>query len=129
MPEVSLSPVLGSHRITPDPDAVARQVLHVPTPMLRDMEKCGRRLSRDVSYAVRMGWSIGCAEVADPELDEIAKASRLMAGRKRPVAIALPMSTWLHLTMEAERRDRSKSWLVQRAWLAARRQILAALRG
>ncbi len=128
MPELSHQPALGSHRILPRADVSAAQVLHVPTPMLREMEKHARQLGRDVSFCARMAWSIGCAEVGDPQTDELARTSRLMTGRKRPVHITVPMSTWLHLTIEAERLDRSRSWLLQRAWLVARARIISALR-
>jgi hypothetical protein len=128
MPTLSHQPVLGSHRIEPRADVSAIQALHVPTPMLRDMEKHAEKLGRDVSYCARMAWSIACSEVGNPETAELAKQSRLMTGRKRPVNIELPMSTWLHLTIEAERLDRSRSWLLQRSWLVARSRILSALR-
>jgi hypothetical protein len=91
--------------------------------MLRDMEKQAQRLGKDVSFCARMAWSIACGEIADPVVAELAKGHRLMAGRKRPVPISLPLSTWLHVTIEAERLDRSRSWMLQRAWLIARPRI------
>ena len=128
MPQVSREPVLGSHSIESRTDVSATQTLHVPTPMLRDMEKHAAKIGRDVSFCARMAWSIACAEIASPESAELVKDSRLMTGNKRPIDIELPMSTWLHVTVEAERLDRSRSWLMQRAWIVARDRILAALR-
>lgn len=128
MSQLSHQPVLGSKNIDPRSDVTATQVLHVPTPMLRDMEKYADKLGRDVSFCARMAWSIGCSEVADPEIRTRAEESRLMSGKKRPVSIELPMSTWKHLTVEAERQDRSRSWMLQRAWIAARKSMLEAVR-
>ncbi len=128
MPEPVRQPLLGSHRIEPRADVSATHVLHVPTPMLRDMERHAEKLGRDVSYCARMAWSIAGTEVTEPETTEVARASRLMAGRKRRVSIQLPLSTWHHLTAEAERLDRSRSWLLQRAWLAARPRLRDAAR-
>lgn len=128
MPQLNRSTVLGSHNIVPRSDVSAAQVLHVPTPMLRDMERHADKLGRSVSYCARLAWSIGADAVSQPETAAAASKSRLMTGRKRPVNIELPMSTWLNLTMEAERLDRSRSWLLQRAWLAARDRIVSAAR-
>lgn len=128
MSQLSHQPVLGSKNIDPRSDVSAAQVLHVPTPMLREMEKYADKLGRDVSFCARMAWSIGCAEVGASEASAKANTSRLLSGKKRPVSIELPMSTWLHLTVEAERLDRSRSWMLQRAWLAARKSMLSAVR-
>lgn len=128
MPELERTAVLGSHTIAPKPDVCAALVLHVPTPMLRDMERHAEKIGRSVSYCARMAWSIGGGAVAQTETVDAAKRSRLMSGRKRPVNIELPMSTWLHLTLEAERLDRSRSWLLQRSWLAARDSMMSAAR-
>jgi hypothetical protein len=128
MYQMSHEPVLGSHRIEPRTDVHATCVLHLPTPMLRDVERTAARLDRDLSYCLRMAWSIGCAELGTPELGEMARASRMMAGRKRPVVVSLPLSTWLHVTTEAEQLDRSRSWVMQRVWLAARARLVNAMR-
>jgi uncharacterized small protein (TIGR04563 family) len=128
MIQMSHEPVLGSHRIEPRTDVHATCVLHLPTPMLRDIERSAARLDRDLSYCLRMAWSIGCIEVSSPEMLELARASRMMSGRKRPLVVSLPLSTWLHVTTEAERLDRSRSWVIQRAWLAARGRIVNAMR-
>jgi hypothetical protein len=126
MSVLSYEPVLGSHRIEPRTDLHACCVLHLPTPMLRELERYAARLDRDVSYCLRMAWSIAGGEVDAPETDAMASESRLMAGKRRPVSIELSLSCWMHVTLEAERLDRSRSWIIQRAWLAARHRISQA---
>ncbi len=128
MQQLSSQAVLGSHNIEAHTDVSAAQTLHIPTPMLREMEKYAARLNRNVSWCARMAWSIACADIGDDRAHQSAKGSRLLSGRKRPTVIELPLSTWLHLTLEAERLDRSRSWMVQRAWLMARSRFLDALR-
>ncbi len=124
----SCAPLLGSHHIPFEPHELSSQTLHFPTPVLRDMEKYASRLDRSVSWCARMAWSIACGEIASADALARIQQSRLLSGRKRPVRIELPMSTWLHVTMEAEQLDRSRSWLLTRSWLLARPRLLAAMR-
>ena len=124
----SRAPLLGSHTIPFEPRELSSQTLHFPTPVLRDMEKYAARLGRSLSWCARMAWSIGCADVASADALAGIQQSRLLSGRKRPVCIELPMSTWLHVTIEAEQLDRSRSWLLTRSWLLARPRLLAAMR-
>jgi len=92
------------------------------------MEKHAARVDQSPSWCARMAWSIACADIASSEALATIQDSRMLRGRKRPVRIELPMSTWLHLTVEAEQLDRSRSWLLTRAWLLARPRLLAAMR-
>lgn len=121
-------PVGASHAIVPNPLENASQVLHFPTPILRDMEKYATKLDKSASWCVRMCWSIACGELTEQATLQDLRGHRMLKGRKHPVIIELPLSTWLHIALEAERLDRSRSWLLQRSWLIARPRFLSALK-
>ena len=94
-----------------------RGVVHVPTPMLRDMQKQAQRLDRSVSWCVRMAWNMAAADIRSWSAHDPTPQSRLLKGRKRSESMTMPPTTWSELTVEAARLDRSRSWLVQQAWL------------
>jgi len=120
--------VLGSHTITLTATRSAGQTLHFPTPMLRDIEKQARRLDQGVGHCLRLAWNLATTEIGDEETQRELGQNRLLKGRKRPQRVELPLITWHDVTVEAERQDRSRSWILQRAWLLARRRLMAALR-
>lgn len=92
--------------------------LHFPGAMLRDMRQCADNLERDLSWCLRMAWSIACGEIADRHGQ--VSGQRMLKGRKLATRIDLPVSTWLHIALEAECLDRSHAWMLQRAWVIAR---------
>jgi hypothetical protein len=96
------------------------RTLHVPTPMLRDMQKQATRFDRNVSWCIRMAWDMASRQIGDCRQEDRPLRSPLLRGRKRPLAVKLPATTWQNLVDEGARLDRSQSWLVQQAWLAAR---------
>ncbi len=105
----------------------ASRSLFLPTPLLRDVERYAQRLNRSESWCLRMAWCL--ASSADTGADETSAASaRLLKGRKRAVKVTLPLRTWGDLRLESEEKDRSQSWLLQRAWLMARQRFLRAAR-
>ena len=97
----------------------AWQIVQLSTPILRDLEQCAARLDQSVSWCLRMAWSLA----GDLEV-EPAAPKRLRGGRHRPVRIVMPMTTWRAIAATAESLDRSRSWLLARAWLAARDRFL-----
>ena len=117
-------PILGSHHITPHPNVFASQVIHVPHPMLHEIEVFANSVERSVSACIEQAWLLAGKQAGTQTTHETARLSPLTEGVSRTVSIELSMSTWLELTLEAERLDRSRSWLLRRAWLAARRRIL-----
>ena len=118
----------ASHAIAANPNESASQVLHFSTSMQRDMEKHAAKLGQSISWCVRMAWSIACADLGDGHSHSTVQGHRMLKGRKQPIRIELPMSTWLHIALEAERLDRSRSWMMQRAWLIARPRFSSAVR-
>lgn len=102
------------------------RVVHVPTPMLRDMQKQASRLDRSVSWCVALAWTLAADDVRSWRADDATESSRLLQGRKRPETMTIPGSTWRQLADESARLDRSASWLVQQTWLAARPKVLEA---
>ena len=126
--EARQSPVLGSHTIRLTAARSAGQTLHFPTPMLRDIEKQARRLDQGVGHCLRLAWNLASPEIANGDQQRTLRTSPLLRGRKRPQRVELPLITWHDVTVEAEQQDRSRSWILQRAWLMARRRLMAALR-
>ena len=105
-----------------------RSVVHVPTPMLRDMQKQAKRLDQSVSWCVRMAWNMASPDIRRWSAHDPTPQSRLLRGRKRAEAMSMPSNMWFELSREAARLDRSRSWLVQQAWLLARPELLGAMR-
>ncbi len=104
-------------------DETEAQVIHLPAAMIAEMEACAEDLGRSVDWCVSTAW---CVATADFERDGGTRASDeggLLGGKMSRRRIALPLLTWRHITQEAERLDRSKSWLLQRAWLIARGRL------
>jgi len=102
------------------------RVVHVPTPMLRDMQKQASRLDRSVSWCVSLAWTLAAEEVRAWRADDPTETSQLLKGSKRQETMTVPASTWRQLANESARLDRSPSWLVQQTWLAARPKVLEA---
>jgi uncharacterized small protein (TIGR04563 family) len=103
-----------------------RRAVHLPTPMLEDMRKQARRLEQSVSWCVHTAWTLASADVQTWSQHDRAAEHRLLGGRRRPEPMVLPEGIWQQLTAESARLDRSPSWLVQQAWLAARPALLRA---
>ncbi len=102
------------------------QAVFVPTPLLRDMQKYAARHHQNTSWCVRMAWCLAAdCNGALVKAGHGPTGKRLLRGRKNLVPLELPFATWRNITVEAEKLDRSKSWLVQRAWLVARSQFMA----
>jgi hypothetical protein len=118
----------AAYRIPPRSDISATQTVYLPTPVLRDVEKLAARMGQSVGWCIRMAWCIACNELDDGRAQLAARISRLSRGRKRSVAVELPLSTWHGVTLECERLDRSRSWLIARAWIIARKRFLTAIR-
>jgi hypothetical protein len=105
-------------------DQTERQMLHFPALLARDIESVAKRLGRSIHWCLAAAWRI--AESSDDALLSYAGDHRMLRGTKRSLAVELPLLTWRHLTAEAEYLDRSKSWLLQRAWVLARDRLTAA---
>jgi hypothetical protein len=106
----------------------ANGVVHLPVAMRRDIEKYARKLGRSVGWCLRMAWCIASSDVGSQSSVASVATSRLLGGSVEPLRVELPLSTWRHVTLEAERLDRSKSWMIGRAWLLARRRFAGAMR-
>jgi uncharacterized small protein (TIGR04563 family) len=123
-----MSEYLGTSRVRAERipargDETDAQVLHVPEAMLRDIEDQAQSLGRDVDWCVNTAWCIAVAEFEANGGVDVADSENIMRGRKRRIRVVLSLLTWRHITQEAERLDRSKSWMLQRAWLIARTRL------
>ncbi|MCA9624475.1 MAG: hypothetical protein KC731_35875 [Myxococcales bacterium] len=98
-------------------DLSAGQRLHLPEEVLHDVEAFAESLDRSVGWCLWMAWCTAVVEAGDAASlahEEVPEGERLAT------EVVMPLGTWRHVTEEAERLDRSKSWLLCRAWLAAR---------
>jgi len=107
------------------------QALFWPEAMLRAMGEQAHRLDRSLSWCAQRAWSLARAELktlAPVGLHPRAEAvyqERYFApnpdGRadKRRQTLFFPPAMLEELKAEAERQDRSLSWLLQRAWCLA----------
>ena len=96
----------------------AWQIVQLPRPILRDLERHAERLGQSMSWCLRMAWSLA----GDLEVPPTAP-KRLRGGRHQAVRVVLPMATWRAIAATAESLDRSRSWLLARAWLASRGRV------
>ena len=113
--------MVRAERIPARSDRSEAQTLHFPSSLMRDLEAVSRSIGRSIHWCLAAAWRI--AESTDDELLSYAGDRRMLRGPKEAFRVELSLSTWRHLTAEAEYLDRSKSWLLQRAWLLARDRI------
>ncbi len=99
-------------------DLSAAQTLHLPEDVLADVQRYADELERPIGWCLWMAWCIASLSNDDlaGQLAEIPRA----VGPKRAAEVVMPLGTWRHVTRQAERLDRSKSWLLARAWCLAR---------
>jgi hypothetical protein len=105
-------------------DLSAGQLLHFPLPLLTEVRHFAAEIDRSVGWCLWMAWCLAVlehAEGASPLVD-----TEVPDGEKIPEQVTMPLGTWRHVTREAERLDRSKSWLLARAWVAARPRMADA---
>jgi predicted transcriptional regulator len=119
--------VVRSDRISERFDQTAGQTLHFPKAIIDDVQQFAERLDRSVGWCMWMAWCLASLRMDEETLAELQQDERLV-GPKQAERIELPLGTWRHLTRQAERLDRSKSWLVARAWIIARPRFLSAVR-
>ncbi len=101
-------------------------VVHLPTPLLADLEQHAQRLGKQVSWCLRMAWNLASPQLSDPHALRSVALDPLLEGPKQVHTVSLPVAAWLQVALEAERLDRSRSWLLQRVWLLARPRIVNA---
>jgi hypothetical protein len=107
-------------------DLSAGQQLHFPTPVLEEVRRYAATIDRSVGWCLWMAWCLAVLEEpkgASPLVD-----TEVPEGDKECENVVMPLGTWRHLTREAERLDRSKSWLLARAWVSARPRMNDAVR-
>lgn len=100
-------------------DTTEAQMLHFPSHLLRDLERHAKRIGKSVDWCLDEAWRIA----EQSARLEAVKNARLLGGRATRQRVELPIRVWRHVTAEAEHLDRSKSWLMQRAWLIARKKV------
>ncbi len=100
-------------------------LVHFPTPMLRDLDRHAQQLGKGVSWCLRMAWNMAADQLGEVRALQRLAGHQLLAGKKTTRLIELPVALWLSVALEAERLDRSRSWLLQRAWLLARSHFVS----
>lgn len=121
-----LSAIVRADEIPARMDLSAGQQIHLPASVLAEVRRYAATIDRSVGWCLWMAW---CLAVAD----EPNGAGALIDvdvpdGDKEAESVVLPLGTWRHVTKEAERLDRSKSWLLSRAWISARPRMNDAVR-
>jgi len=96
------------------------QTLYFPEAMLADIQTEALRLDTSLSWIVQQAWDIAGTRI-EQDLDEAAA----FGGEKRMQSIFFPEEMLAMIQSEAQRLDRSLSWVVQRAYRHARAEILA----
>ena len=114
-----------SERIPPNHDQEAAQTVHLPASTANELERLAAELERGIGWCLWMAWCLATVDVGHDGLerlcDEPVPPEEMVA-----VRVAMPLGTWRHVTRTAEELDRSKSWLLARAWARARDQFSGA---
>ena len=102
------------------------QTLYFPEPMLDHIQREAARLDRSMSWCAQKAWMIAgtrVAALAPGASDEAAvKVARRLfpePSDKRRQTLFFPRAMLEQIATEAERQDRSFSWLVQHAYCLA----------
>lgn len=102
-------------------DPAVPQVLHFPTPMLREIEREANRRGQTMSDCILEAWVVASLDIGKLRSSTPTATDTLLAGRRAPHKTELPSVVWRDIDRQAWRLDRSKSWILQQAWVAARR--------
>lgn len=120
-----LSAIVRADEIPARMDLSAGQRVHFPAPVLAEMRRYAATIDRSVGWCLWMAW---CLAVQQSEGTATLDETDVPDGAKEAENVVMPLGTWRHVTREAERLDRSKSWLLSRAWVAARPRMNDAVR-
>ena len=104
-------------------DETDAQVIHLPEAMLAEIEARADELGRSIDWCVSTAWCVAAADFETHGGADVADLGSLLGGKMKRRRVELALLTWRHITQEAERLDRSKSWMLQRAWLIARERL------
>lgn len=121
-----LSAIVRADEIPARMDLSAGQQLHFPASVLTEVRRYAATIDRSVGWCLWMAWCLAVLE--EPKGAETLAEVELPDGDKEAESVVMPLGTWRHVTKEAERLDRSKSWLLSRAWVAARPRMNDAIR-
>jgi len=121
-----LSAIVRADEIPARMDLSAGQQLHFPASVLAEARRYAATIDRSVGWCLWMAWCLAVLE--EPDGAAALDGVEVPEGDKEAESVVMPLGTWRHVTKEAERLDRSKSWLLSRAWIAARPRMNDAVR-
>lgn len=115
------------------------QSLYWPEAMLVEMQQHGARLDKSLSWCAQKAWLLSrdqlrsqSAQASDTQAEATwARYETTGEGptNKTRQAVVFPADMLSEIQKEAQRRDRSLSWLMQRAWCIAVADIAKLSRG
>ncbi len=123
-----MNQALGSHphrvavrseRIASKHDIEAAQIVHLPAVAAAELRGYADELERSEGWCLWMAWCLATVEIGHGDLERLCDES-VPGGDRVAVRAVMPLGTWRHVTRAAEQLDRSKSWLLARAWARAR---------
>ena len=114
-----------SERIAPNHDQEAEQTVHLPASTAAELAQHAAELERGVGWCLWMAWCLATVDVGHDGLERLCH-EQVPQESMTAVRVAMPLGTWRHVTRTAEDLDRSKSWLLARAWARARSQFSAS---
>lgn len=105
-------------------EAAVVHVLHFPTSMLREIEREAIRRGKSISDCLGQAWGASRQHLQALTSDTPTGGGRLITEPKKAQRAELTASVWREVDRQAWRLDRSKSWVFQQAWLAAKKRGL-----
>lgn len=105
------------------------QGIELPAAMLHDLVREAQRLDRSLSWCAQRAWTIARSEISktrgEHPIAQRVFETRYAAVEKqdRKQMFFFPKDMLAEIKTQAERQDRSVSWLVQHAWCLAASEI------
>ena len=109
--------------VAPKPSPPAERVethLLVPEDLFMDIHGAAMRLGRSDSWALQKAWLLAREQIAGS-----SAKPKLTRSKSQRTFYIFPADMFAEMTAEAQRQDRSVSFVVLKAWTIARAQVLA----
>lgn len=119
---VECLPGIAHAEAPPPPSAADRMdvTLYMPEDIFLDLHLHARRLDLSDSMLLSACWYASRAKIDSKE-----GAPKLTASRSGAVYFSLPREVHDEVARVAAKRDRSKSWVLMKAWNLAREQVMS----
>jgi len=101
-----------------------KQSLYFPEDMLREIQEEANRQDRSLSWIVQQAWKIALGQRRDRDWRSLRPGARVVsANDARKQSLYFPDEMLNEIQTQAQRLDRSLSWVVQQAWKISKTEL------